>query len=220
MALTRIRFEDLPERYAFLDPNSGKGAKREAKALKRIRARAALVAAAVDHLGRKFFFYGWAHRATTGEMVEQLFKVNEQFRPTKLGVEADGLQSLFGDMIQREAKLRGIDLPLVPVEHAKNVDKDFRIRTALQGELKDGLLFFADHLSDLPQEIAAFPNSPLKDLADAAASLVKMVPPRSLRREVDHERDERLRYLRATGADPDYIRSLERGQERHLEDFF
>jgi phage terminase large subunit-like protein len=97
------------------------------------------------------------------------------------------------------------------VTQPTNIDKDWRIRTILQPVIADGRLFIRDEHMELKQEIINFPMSPTKDIIDALASAVKLLPATQSRAQKDQELERRLAYLRDSGAPADYIMQVARG---------
>ena len=200
-----LGYTDLPvthlvDTVAFCDP-----AGRKRMELKRVRARAAIVVVAQDVIGRIFVLLTWADRASGSQIADHIFRVQEAHRPRVFGIEANAMQTLFGDMVAREAQMKARRLPLLPVVQPTNVDKDWRIRTALQPIIGWDRLFLQPEQYELRTELTTFPMNPLKDLVDALASAVTLLRKATapVKRRDDHEAF--LAYLRASGAPPSYI---------------
>lgn len=208
---TTIRLADLSERYAFCDPASSK----KDGELRQVKARSAIVVIAPDWLGRIWVLDAWAKRCSTDELIERMYRTHEIWNLRQLGGEANGLQELFQEAVMRDARLRGKKLPLRPIHQHTRIDKDWRIRTILQPVIANGRLFIRPDMTELKTEIGAFPLSPIKDLVDALASAIKMVPPRATRRENDAEVDKLLDYLRKTGAPASVIEEVARRKTIH-----
>lgn len=198
----RIPLPMLIDRVAFVDPAAGKQGTQQ---VKKTRARSAIVVVGQDVMLRVFTLHTWAERCTTDALIDKILEVNEQFRPRIFGGEADGLQSLFQDAIIREARYKGIRLPLLPVKHPTNQDKDFRIRAALQKHIREGRLFVQSKDVELWSEMLGFPRAKLKDMVDALASAVSLLPDRPAVKQEDETIEALASYLRETGADPKYI---------------
>jgi len=203
---TTTKLEDLPIRYGFCDPASSK----KDGELKQVKARSAIVVVAPDWLGRIFVLDAWAKRCSTDELIERMYRTHELWNLRQLGGEANGLQELFQEAVMRDARLRGKRLPLRPIHQSTRLDKDWRIRTILQPVIANGRLFIRPDMTELKTEIGSFPLSPIKDLVDALASAIKMIPPRPTRREDDRELNNLLAYLRKTGAPPAVIEEIAR----------
>ena len=208
---TTIKLADLPDRYGFLDPASSK----KDGELKQVKARSAIVVVAPDWLGRIFVLDAWAKRCSTDELIERMYRTHEIWNLRVLGGEANAMQELFQEAVQRDARLRGRKLPLRPVHQHTRIDKDWRIRTILQPVIANGRLFLRGDMTELRTEIGSFPLSPIKDLVDALASAIKLVPPRATRRESDAELDKLIDYLRKTGAPMTVIEEVARRKAIH-----
>ncbi len=205
--MTTIPRSELTRHYAFCDPSGGK------TDLKATRSRAAIVVAAADVLGRIFIMYAWAGRPSTNQLMDEILKVNDRFAPKVFGVEANGLQALFGDAILRDANLRGKSLNLSQVWQPTHQEKANRIRTTLQPIIAHGRLFLQEDMIELKYEITSFPMNPRMDLIDATASVVRLIPPAATRSEREASVDTKAAYLRATGA-PAWFISQECGGDR------
>lgn len=206
-----IKLEDLPDRYGFLDPASSK----KDTELKQVKARSAIVVVAYDWLGRIFVLDAWAKRCSTDELIERMYRTHEIWNLRVLGGEANAMQELFQEAVMRDARLRGKKLPLRPVHQPTRLEKEWRIRTILQPVIANGRLFLRDDMTELRTEIASFPLSPIKDLVDALASAIKLIPPRATKRESDSEIDALADYLRKTGAPATVIEEVIRRKTIH-----
>lgn len=200
--------DDLVERYAYVDPASGK----KERELKKIRSRSAIVVVAPDPYGRVFVLDAWAERCSTDKLIERMYATHDKWKLRLMGGEANGMQSLFQDAVLRDARLRGKPLPLIKIFLPTAIDKDTRIRNILQPYIANGRLFIRDDMVELKTEIQGFPLSPFKDCVDALASAVKMVPPRPTRAEKRQRDDEYIDYLRRSGAPPWHIEQVARAR--------
>ena len=208
--MAEVQLENLTERYAFCDPASAK----KERELHKIRARSAIVVVAADPYDHIFVLEAWAQRTSTDKLIEKMYDVHERWKLRVLGGEANGMQSIFQDAVIRDARLRGKQLPLHKVEVPTRIDKDTRIRNILQPIIGNGRLFVSDDMTELKTEIAGFPLTPYKDLIDALASAIRLIPPRTTRPERDHETDELLAYLRNSGAPASYVEEQARKRGR------
>lgn len=183
------------EIYAFSDPAAGE----EAVVKRKKTARQTVVVAARDCYNRWFVLYEWAGRVGTGEFRDRILDAYSRFKPTRYGIEANGMQVLFGALVRDEGRKRfGRNAPFVPIYQPKGVKKEYRIRTALQPVISDGKLFIKDKTSDLAQEIRGFPTAKTKDLIDSLATIVTMAPKQASSANDDHELAEYAKYLRST----------------------
>lgn len=196
-----LKLSDLTERYVFVDPAAGKKL-----AIKSTRARSAIVVVAPDPvLPRIFVLFAWAARCPTDTLIEKIFWVGDEFKPKVIGMEANAMQSVFADSVVYAARLQQKRYPIVPVTQPTRIDKDFRIRSILQPIIGHGRLFTQESQTELNNELASFPMSRTKDLVDALASVCALVPARSTRAERENDNEERLQYLRESGAPSWYI---------------
>lgn len=191
--------DDLLDRVAFCDPASGK------TELKRTRARSAIIVIGQDALARVFVLEAWADRCPTDTLINRIFSTQRAWSVRTFGIEANAMQSLFADAVTREARVTGVRLPVTPVQQPTRIDKDVRIRLALQPAIATGRLVVRADMKDLLTEIEAFPSGQTKDLVDALASALTLMPRRTLQRQQDEELDRLAAYLRERGAAPAVI---------------
>ncbi len=203
--MNHLALDRLTDTVAFCDPAGGKA---NSQALKRVRARAAVVVVSIDPLSRIFVLHTWADRVTAGQLTERIFRIQQDFHPRMFGIEANAMQALYGEMVAREARFKSLRIPLHPVKQPTNVDKDWRIRTALQPVIAQGRLFLQPHHYELRSELTTFPMNHLKDLIDALASAVSLLRKAVVPQRRRDERDSLLAYLRATGAPSWYIEEM------------
>lgn len=202
---SEIKLTDLPDRYGFVDPASSK----KGSELKMTKARSAIVVVTQDWAGRIYVLDAWAARCSTDTLIERMYKTHETWNLRVLGGEASGLQELFQEAVLRDARLRGKHIPLRPIHQPTRIEKDWRIRTAIQPVIANGRLFVREEMTDLKVELANFPLSPMKDMVDALASAIRLLPPVRVK-QTSINNDELLSYLRKTGAPPEYIEAVAR----------
>lgn len=182
------------EIYAFADLAAGK----EAKAKHRT-ARQVITVGARDWLDRWFFIYIWAGRETANDFKKKILDVQEMYKPRIFGLEANGMQVLFGSLIREEAKLRCSGrVKMIPFYQPTNVDKDYRIRTGLQPLIEQGRLFILPELTDAWIELRVFPTAATKDIVDAMETTIRLAPKRPIGKRNDAEKEQYARYLRGT----------------------
>jgi len=198
----RIKLSELPDRYFFLDPAANK----KNQKLRRIRANSAITGVAPDWLNRVHVIYSWADRVSADKLIELVIDICEKYKPRLFGVEANAMQSLFAELVHRDAVKRlKRSVPIVPIHQPTNVDKDWRIRTTLQPVIGEGRLFLNRQYDKLIAEIVAFPMSPIKDRIDSLASAVTITPLRALPERKSQEAQALAEYLRESGAPASYI---------------
>lgn len=202
--MTRVPLEALPWVVSFCDPA---GKPKPGQKIKSAKARTAIVTIAGDGV-RVFVLDAWMKKARTSEVIDQIFLTNERWHPRRFGIEANAMQELFGDAVLLEARRRHVRLPLVPVYPPTNIDKIWRIRTAVQPLTTKGRLFVPKHLIELRAEILAFPTGRTVDGFDALAQACELIPKRteeSTHGAASEERERLAAYLRRAGVPPSTI---------------
>lgn len=189
---------------AFCDPAGDKSKGKQA--LKKVRARSAIVVIGIDALRRVFVLFAWAEKCSPEKLVEKIEWVQKTYKPKRFGVEANAMQSLFAGLVRAKFRAQGLKSTLIPWNQSTKIDKDYRIVTAIQPVLGQGRLFVHESMVELIAELRGFPTHLTKDIIDALASAIAMAPARTMR-SLQHDRDAALaKYLRASGMDSDRIR--------------
>src|SRR5229473_7142560 len=161
------------------------------------RSRSAIVVVSQDDIDRLFIRKAWARHCTTDELCDEIFATYAEFHPATIGIDASANQSLFADALIREAREKGKKLPLTKV--VLGSDKETRIETTLQPVSAAGRLFADPQMpgyQDLRAEWEAFPGSQFKDILDALAGAIKLLPARHTNDEVTGEVQQYRNYLR------------------------
>lgn len=188
--------------FSFCDPAGDKSN----QALRKIRARSAIIVIAVDALRRVFVIFAWAEKCSPEKLLEKIEYVQRTYKPKLFGIEANAMQSLFAGLARTHLKKKGLSAALVPINQSTRIDKDYRIVLAVQPVLSQGRLFLHETMVELIAEIRGFPTHRTKDLLDALASAIALAPQRT-KRSMDHDRRAGLaKYLRASGASADYTK--------------
>lgn len=190
--------------YMFVDPA---GKPKPGERLKKTRSRQAIIVISSDWLPRYFVRFAWAGRLPTTKFTNRIISTYQQFRPRICGIEANAMQELYADMVVDKARTttRLENLSMYPVYQPTKVEKTWRIRSVLQPVIDEGRLFLLDSMQDLESEIRGFPTAEYKDLVDALASAIRLVPKRAKQKQENTEIESTLAYLRETGAPPHYI---------------
>lgn len=202
---------DFTDTVGFVDPASAKSV------LKSQRARAAIVIVSQDRFRRIFVRACWAEATTANALTDKIFELNAKWRPHPFGCEANAMQILFAESVLREARLRDVNLPLVPVYQPPQQKKAYRIRQALQPLVASGRLFLGAGQQELEHELVSFPQHPRVDLVDALASAVTLLPKRSLPQQDADDRHGLASYLRQSGIPEERI--AERVRQAGQRDF-
>jgi hypothetical protein len=156
--------------FCYIDPASGR------KEAKRPGARSALVVACYAPPAFILVLHTWAARASTTEITDQVFLVNQLYNPAQIALETAGQQYLLYSHIVDEAVRRGIRLPLVEGKQYTEDAKDARIKETIQPLSTQGRLCFQSHQTMLRDELADFPRGATKDLLDALAGCISLIP--------------------------------------------
>jgi len=198
--MIRLHKRSLLVTTCFLDPAGGKQTNDKAKA------QSAIVAVSMDPANRVFVRGTWAERCSTERMLSKIYEFNTLYKPLIFGIEANAQQGLFADLVIKEAKEKHMHVPIAKVVHPTNINKDFRIRTYLQPIIAEGRFFMIREEHDsLFKQITAFPMSRLKDIIDALASAISLLPKYYSIDEFGEEEKSLLAYLRDSGAPASYI---------------
>jgi len=183
--------------YFFSDLAAGKDARRTKTRL----ARQTILGVVHDDLARFFVIYAWAGRLTAADFMSKILDVYEEYRPRRYGVEANGMQILFGSLIREEAKQRfGKTSRFSPIYQPTNIDKKYRIRTGLQPVLNFGRLFIQESQIELSAEIQGFPTAQTMDLIDSLETVINRVAPKIPKKQQKNINiEEYAEYLRNSG---------------------
>lgn len=193
-SVVSIPLENL-EVYSYADLAAGKDARN-----KRRRARQSIVVGARDWLNRWFWLSIWAGRETASGFKDRILNTQGEYNPRRFGLEANGMQVLFGNLVRDEAKIRFGHIKMVPIYQPTNVEKTYRIRTGFEPVIMQGRCFLQEKEIEARAEIAGFPTAATRDIIDAMETLVSRVAPKQHIKAVeDREGEEYAKYLRASG---------------------
>ena len=189
-----IPIDQLGPAYCYLDPASGR------KETKNTNARTAIVVACHAPPAFILTLYIWAERASTTDITNQIFFINQQFRPAKIAIETAGQQYLLFSTIQDEAIRRGIKLPLVEGTQYTDSAKIERITNALDPLTKQGRLCILSHQTNLKEELIDFPRGATKDILDALSGVISIMPKPQTHHQATSSRQAVLDYLHRSHA--------------------
>lgn len=114
----------------------------------------------------------WGRHILPDEIVEAQFSTWEQYQPTWMGVEEDGLNEFLMQPIRQQQVARGVTLPVRPVKAP--ISKIDFIR-GLQPFFRANEVVFAKDLPDLKSQLLGFPTG-LIDIPNALAYALRMRP--------------------------------------------
>lgn len=186
---------------AFVDPAGGPRAGRSNYGL----SRAAIVVIGQDDLERVFILEAFIQRIPPDKLIDRIFDTQQKWNPAVFGIDSSGPQLEFAQMVQKEARERGIRIPLRLV--AQRQEKTFSIETTIQPLSSAGRLFRPDEneVRQLKDETTSFPDGMYRDGLDALANAIKLLPsilPAHLRQM---NRNQLENYLKRTGMPTDQI---------------
>lgn len=182
------------EIYAFSDLAAGKESPTRYH-----KARQTIIVGARDWLNRWFILESWAGRETATTFKVKILEAYEKWNPKWFGLEANGMQVLFGALVRDEGKKKFGDVRFIPIYQPKAVSKIYRIKTGLQPIMAEGRLFIKDMFGELAQEIRGFPTAKTMDLVDSLETMIRVAPKRPQDIRVDHEKNQYASYLRGVG---------------------
>jgi hypothetical protein len=170
------------------------------------RSRASIVVVGQDDLERIFVMETWAKRLPPDQLMAKMFETWFKWRPAIFGMDASGPQLQFHQIVKKEARDRDIRWNLRGV--AERTDKITFIETMLQPIEAQGRLIKSGvmhEVADFKDEYQAFPGGSYRDIMDALARAVWLLPsslPQHLRLM---DRAQLKRYLERTGMDPSQV---------------
>ena len=200
--IAQIPVDNL-EIYAYADLAAGKDARN-----KRRRSRQAIVVGGRDWLDRWFWLSIWAGRETASQFKDRILGTQERWSPRRFGLEANGMQVLFGNLVREEARLRFGNVKMIPIYQPTRVEKTYRIRTGFEPVILQGRCFLQEKDIEARSEIAGFPTAATRDIIDAMETLVSRVAPKQQAKAArNQEEDDYAAYLRASGMPASRIES-------------
>jgi hypothetical protein len=124
-------------------------------------------------VGRRVIVWGGGgERWQPDQILEHIFKINEQYHPVKIGIERDGLEEFIMQPLRHEMTRRGI---IVPIEGMKAPRGKRDFIAALQPFFSSGEVVFAKPLPELTAQFLSFPTGQI-DGPNALAYSLQMRP--------------------------------------------
>lgn len=189
-------------RVAWCDPAGGSTLARRPSGL----ARSAVVVIGMDSLERVFILNIWAQRCPTDRLIERVFSTQTFYKPALFGLDATGFGGIqFKDMLVREARERGARVNWRP--SAMREDKTFSIERTLQPLAAQGRLFRPpeEDCRLLKEEWTQFPDGQYRDVLDALACAIRLLPTVLPEYQRQMGREQLRRYLERSGMDKEQI---------------
>lgn len=130
--------------------------------------------AAWSWIGNKMVIWeGYGKALKPDEIINDIFRVDDQYRPMQLGIEKDGLEDFLMQPLRAEQVKRGRSLPLHPVNAPKYKRKNDFIRHALQPFFAAREIEFASEMPEARQQLLSFPTGNI-DFVNALAYAIQM----------------------------------------------
>lgn len=171
--LRLIRREHLPPDLVYfttVDPAMGEGAGSD---------YTAIATCGMDPGGKLYVVDLVRERLSPNELIEEIFRVYDRWRPARVGIEAVGFQATLVHFLDREMLIRGVRLPLLPLKRGSSESKSLRI-LGLQPVLERGRLSVVEgcpNVDALEEELVRFPRGATDDLLDALADQLRIAFP-------------------------------------------
>lgn len=131
-----------------------------------------IVVVSIDTYNNWYIRYAKRERLNAPEKIDKIFWLQQTFSPIKIGVE----KKAFEDEILPYILIKSEETKIYPVVEElkhKGIQKEQRIRGALQGRFQHGKIFFLEGANDdqdkLKIELYDFPKAKFDDLSDALA---------------------------------------------------
>lgn len=129
-----------------------------------------IVAVSVDHEKRWFVQYARRHRVTPTELINLVFRLNNEFNPKIIGIEEVAYQKALLYFLDEEMRRRNTLLPIKGVRPPTDKTKQMRI-LSLVPRFEWNHIFLNQGLHDLELELMKFPRGSHDDLIDALAGI-------------------------------------------------
>lgn len=131
--------------------------------------------AGIDHLDRLYLIDLIRGKFDSEEIINQIFKVQEDYKPQIQGIEKGHIEMAIGPFLRKRMRDEHVSINLEPLKPGRQ-DKPSRARP-IQGRIKQGMVFLpkrADWVEPFVAELMQFPNGTFDDQVDALAWLGQM----------------------------------------------
>lgn len=119
----------------------------------------------------------WAKRGPTpSEFVDAWFSLRARWgRPRLNGIESNGVQGVYGELLREEMFRRGDYFEVIPVSH--KAKKEIRIMSVLQPRYRAGYVRHARRFPEYETQLLDYPKVAHDDRADASAACIVLLDP-------------------------------------------
>lgn len=169
-------FETLPKKrttFAFIDPALSEADTSD---------YTGVVVVHVDQDGTWYIPYARRHRLNPTQLVEFIFKLNQEFKPNAIGFEEIAFQKAILYFFNEEMRRRKTIVPITGIKYPPDKSKQTRI-LSLVPRFEWGHVCLSPGLTDLELELLQFPRGAHDDLIDALASIELIAHPPDSRPE-------------------------------------
>ena len=125
----------------------------------------------IDHENNWYVLEVRRGRWTVGELISELFAVNELWHPVTMSIEVIGQAQGLMTPIHDEENRMNKYLPLYQIKARIDVRKEMRIRSVLQPRFERGKIFIKRDMFELEEEILKFPRGKHDDMIDAMTDI-------------------------------------------------
>ena len=129
------------------------------------------------------------------QFINLCLETAKNVKPLKFGIETTAFQRTLKFFLEKEARLRGVRIPIIEISRSSKISKNERIKR-LQPYLKAGQVFLVadennlkdEHLA-LFDELDEFPYSKHDDILDALSDVLELIiyPSKRIKRELQFE---------------------------------
>lgn len=128
----------------------------------------------VDYKKDWFLVHASRSRITPTDIVNLVFQLTEQFKPTAIGIETVAYQKALMYMLHEEMRRRNKHIPLCGINNGGDTTKEGRI-LALSPRFEFGTIFLNQGMDTFEQELLRFPRGNHDDMIDSLAMIEKIV---------------------------------------------
>lgn len=119
---------------------------------------------------------GYGRNFLPDEMIDDMFRLNEEFHPIHIGVEQDGLEEWLLQPLRSEQRRRGVILPIKAVRAPRG---KLSFIKAMQPYYNAGEVTWAKEMPDLREQLLNFPTGKI-DVPNAFAYALRMHPGKAI----------------------------------------
>ena len=157
-------YKELPKRcntFVFIDPALSEADTAD---------YTGIIVIKVDVNGDWYICYAKRHRINPTELVQFVFKLNQEWQPQVIGIEEIAFQKVLLYFLGEEMRRRNVVIPVTGSKYSTDKSKQTRI-LSLVPRFEWGHIYLSQGLTDLEIELLQFPRGSHDDLIDSLASM-------------------------------------------------